>query len=480
MTLAPAPELLAHDATALAGLIASGEVTAGEVVEQAIERLTRADDDLNFVVHDQYDEARAAAAVVRPGAPFAGVPIVLKDLGAAELGRPYWCGSRYMERFDYRANATDSITGLLQRAGFIVLGRTATPEFGLDTSTEPVSRGAARNPWDPARSAGGSSGGSAVAVATRAVPLAHANDAGGSIRIPSSFCGLVGLKPTRGRISMSPSSGDEWGGISTEGAITRTVRDAAAMLELLSTPMPGDPHTAPAPRRRFRDAASGLQGRRLRIGFVSDAPGGIVEPEVAETVERTARLLEGLGHRVVQSHPANLFDPLLKTAMAGVISAGVALMIDELAEFFGEPPRPDDLEAGTWLAVEEGRAHDAVFVQRCLAHYNVFSRAFAEWWGDEFDLLLTPTYPRVAPALRGVGVQTSSVSDIVAATPFTVAANVTGMPAISLPLGQSAGGVPIGVQFIGRFGREDELIEMAADLEAAAPWAATMPGGPGR
>jgi amidase len=476
MTVTDTTPLLAHDATALAGLIASGEASAVDAVEHSIERLTAADASLNFLVHEQFDQALAAAERVRPGAPFAGVPIVLKDLGGVERDQPYWCGSRYMERFDVRPPASDSVTEIFLRSGFIVLGRSATPEFGLDASTEPASRGPARNPWDPSRSTGGSSGGAAVAVATGGVPVAHANDAGGSIRIPSSFCGLVGLKPTRGRVSMGPGAGDEWGGLSTEGALTRTVRDAAAILELLSAPQPGDPHVAPPPRRRLTDAAAGLQGRRLRIGFVSQSPDGIVEPDVVAAVERTARLLESLGHRVVESHPGNLFDPLAPQAMAGVISAGVAHLIDELTQQYGEPPRADDLEAGTWIAVEEGRAQDAVHFQRCLAHYNVFSRTFASWWGDDHDLLLTPTHPRVAPALRPEGASTTSIGEVVEALPFTIAANVAGMPAISLPLGRSADGVPIGVQLIGRFGREDELIEIAADLESAAPWADTAPG----
>ncbi len=262
----PEDEFAALDATAQASLVRSGQVSPLELVDAAIARIERGNPALNAVIHQRFEQAREEARGTLPDGPFRGVPFLLKDLDGYSAGDPYHAGNRALAQAGYRAPVDSHLTTRFRQAGLVILGRTNTPEFGLMPTTEPLAKGPSRNPWNIAHSAGGSSGGSAAAVAAGFVPLAHAGDGGGSIRIPASFCGLVGLKPSRGRHSLGPEAGEAWGGLVSRMALTRTVRDCATALQAIQGEMPGDPYTAPLPVRPYPDELL-APGARLRVGF---------------------------------------------------------------------------------------------------------------------------------------------------------------------------------------------------------------------
>ncbi len=473
------------DATAQAELVRRGEATPLELVESAIARIVALDPALNAVIHRRFEKARAeASAAERPGGPFRGVPLLIKDLVCHTAGDPFHEGMRVLRDLRWVEREDTYLAAKLRAAGFVFLGRTNVPERGLLPTTEPVAYGPTRNPWDPTRSPGGSSGGSAAAVAARLVPLAHASDGGGSIRMPASACGLVGLKPSRGRTSLGPDFGDIDGGLAVEHAITRTVRDTAALLDVVAGPMPGDPYTAPPPARPFREEVGANLGR-LRIGVLVRAPGGLTEvhPDCVAAAEDAARLLESLGHHVDDSHPEVLDDaPAVLdylTAVGLLIGSGLAATFEQLSRRTGKPIGRDDVEVHTWTIAEMGVASTAARLLEAIWGLQTFSRRFAAWWAGGFDLLLTPTLGEPPPRL---GEFVSTPEDPFAAamralrfTPFTISANVTGQPAISLPLHWNSDGLPIGVQLMAAYGREDLLIRVAAQLEMAKPWTAHRP-----
>src|SRR2546427_2545055 len=303
-------ELAVLDATAQAELVRQRKVSPRELVDAAVARIERLNPKLNAVVTQRFEKARAeAAAPDLPAGPFRGVPFLLKDLICHSAGDPYHAGMRLLRELGWIERYDTHLAARFRAAGFVFLGRTNVPELGPAPTTEPVAYGPTRNPWDTSRSPGGSSGGSAAAVAAGLVPVAHANDGGGSIRIPSSECGLVGLKPSRGRTSLGPDAGEGWGGLSVEHVVARSVRDTAAVLDAVAGYLPGDPYTAPPPARPFRDEAGGPPGR-LRVGLLVKAPAGQAEvhPECATAARETARLLESLGHRVEGSFPVPLAE----------------------------------------------------------------------------------------------------------------------------------------------------------------------------
>jgi len=354
------------------------------------------------------------------------------------------------------------------------------PELGPAPTTEPVAYGPTRNPWDTNRSPGGSSGGSAAAVAAGLVPVAHANDGGGSIRIPSSECGLVGLKPSRGRTSLGPDAGEGWGGLSVEHVVARSVRDTAAVLDAVAGYLPGDPYTAPPPARPFRDEAGGPPGR-LRVGLLVKAPAGQAEvhPECATAARETARLLESLGHRVEESFPVALADDEVGRAAVTVITAATARDLAYWSERTGRKIGPGDVEPMTWAIAEMGRRVSASDYLHAIEYLHAHTRQVAAWWAEGFDLLLTPTLPEPPPRL---GEFDPAPDDPLrgftrggAFVAFTMPFNVIGQPAISLPLYWSADGLPIGVQLGAAYGREDLLIRIAAQLEGARPWSGRRP-----
>ena len=468
-------DLARLDATAQAELVRNGEVTPVELTEAAIDRIEASNGELNAVIHKLYDEGREAAAGDLPDGPFKGVPFLLKDLGAAFAGQPLHMGMQYLKDADFRSPIDTYLALRFKQAGFVTIGKTNTPELGILPTTEPKAYGPSRNPWDVSRSTGGSSGGSAAAVAAGMVPVAHANDGGGSIRIPASECGLVGLKPTRQRISEGPIIGDNMSGLTVELVVSKSVRDTAAILEAVHGPAPGDPYVAPPPSRPYTEEV-GAEVGRLRIGLLTE-PQLEAEPNevVAEAARDAARLLESLGHTVEESYPTGFEELDLLDCFLTRWMAGQAATLDQLGMVVGREIGPGDVEPLTWALAEEGRRRSAARYLTAVGQHQLVSRIVAAWFGSGFDLLLTPTLGEPPPPL---GSFDDSGDDPVQAlmrgaqtATHTANFNVTGQPAISLPLHWSEDGLPIGVQLVAGFGEEDLLLRVAAQLEEARPWA---------
>ena len=443
------------DATALAELVRNNDVHPRELVEQTIERIERIDRQLNVMVHRQYERARLDAEGPLPDGPFRGVPFLFKDYRCREAGEPYTMGMRALRDVGFRASTDAPLALAFRAAGLIPLGRTNTPELACVGTCEPEAFGPTHNPWDTARTPGGSSGGSAAAVAARLVAAAHATDISGSIRIPSAHCGLIGLKPSRGR-TIASNAGDARTGMDTEGVITRSVRDTAALLDAIS--VAGSSPLLPAVAKPCPP---------LRVGLCTHAfSGSTVDPENARAAEHCASLLEGLGCSVEISFPTPLSDPAFWNAAAAVLAVNLAVEIDTWSAKLGRPLDENDLEPTTWRQVGAGRAVkgvDLLAAQSLLIEHTVLAEA---WW-RKFDLLVTPTSAG-GPTLLGdytKGYESGRGSA------FTRPFNVTGQPAISVPLGWPADGLPRGVQLIAPLGRDDLLITVAATLEAVEPWA---------
>jgi amidase len=472
------------DATAQARLVREGAISAAELVDAAIARIEDRNPRINAVIHERFDAARAEAAGELPDGPFRGVPILLKDLNAQMAGEPNWYGTRFLHAIDHREEEDSYLVARLRRAGFVVLGRTNTPEFGSTATTEPMSFGPTHNPWDHGRTPGGSSGGSAAAVAARMVAVAHASDGGGSIRIPASCCGLVGLKPSRGRISRGPQAGEGWGGASTDGCVSRTVRDSAAVLDVLAGPEPGDPYVAPPPDRPFADQALD-HPTGLRVGVLDHAIGRDREPEPAAAVRRTADLLADLGHDVVEAHPAALEEQDFGAHYVSLIAVAGAQQVDGWSRELGRELGPDDVEPSNLIYAEMGRNISGQRYLDDLDWLHRWSRRVARFWAPEadggqgFDLLLTPTLalpPRplgeLVPdpdepfgAMRAVGEWVA----------FTTQWNVSGQPAMSVPIHWSAEDLPIGTQLVGPAFGEGLLLAVAMRLEQEAGWTDRRP-----
>ncbi|WP_202638224.1 amidase [Bailinhaonella thermotolerans] len=464
------------DAIALADLVRTGQATPRELVEAAIGRIEALDGGINAVVHRRFERAldEADALPDDPAMPFRGVPILLKDLGWNSEGDPCASGTRVLAK--YRAQGDDHGVRRLRRAGFVVLGRTNTPELGTTITTEPVSTGPTRHPRDPAYSAGGSSGGSAAAVAAGMVPLATASDGGGSIRIPASVCGLVGLKPSRGRVSPGPRVSEGWGGFSVPGVLTRSVRDTAALLELLSGREPGDPYDAPPLRPVPPEPGV------LRVGYLARDPRDGVpgDPDCAAAVENAARLLAGLGHEVAPGYPYQLGDHGFAGHYGVIVSSHVAAEVEHMGRMRGRPVEPGELEPRNQIMAAAGKKSGATRYIASLQWLNDFRVYLAEWW-KRHDLLLTPAMG-VAPFPLGwipADDFTTAMDRTGRAIAFTSPFNATGQPAISLPLHRTAAGLPVGVQLVAAYGREDLLLSVAAQLEphfTPLPEPGTPPG----
>ena len=469
-------ELTNLDATAQAELVRRGEVTPLQLVDAAIARIEKVNPRLNAVIIPLFEKARAQATGKLPDGPFRGVPLLLKDLTCTSAGDPYHAGMRLLRERKWTAAADTYLAAKFRAAGFVFVGRTNVPELGPIPTTEPLAYGPTRNPWDTTRSPGGSSGGSAAAVAAGMVPVAHGNDGGGSIRIPSSACGLVGLKPSHGRTSLGPEIGDSWNGAIIEHVLTRSVRDSAAILDAVHGEMPGDPCVAPPPARPFRDEVAAPPGR-LRIGLLTRAMGGHL-PTHADCVAAAtdaARLLESLGHRIETSYPAALEEPDFSDHFGAVVTSWTRRDLDYWSAQTGHTVGPDDVEPYTWGLAEMGRGVSAARYIEASLWLQSFTRRVAQWWADGFDLLLTPTMAE-PPVTLGEMTATpdNPMRGFARGGPFiafTAAYNVTGQPAISLPLFWSPDGLPIGVQLVAAYGREDLLIRVAAQLEQARPWA---------
>lgn len=469
------------DATAMAELVRRGDASPVELVEAAIARIEARDGTVNAVIHRRFERALAeAASPTLPDGPFRGVPFALKDLWPGSEGDPFHLGVKALRDVDHRAVIDTNLVTRYRGAGLVIVGRTNTPELGLVATTEPLAHGPSRNPFDPSRGTGGSSGGAAAAVAAGMVPVANASDGGGSIRIPAAMCGLVGLKPSRGRISMGPVQ-DEWG-VSVQHVVSRTVRDSAALLDVSAGPFPGDGVIAPAPHLPYAES-SVLPPVSLRVGLLASAPEGDTHPRCRAAAEAAGRLLADLGHRVDEAHPAVLDDARRLGEVFGVTwSVGAATSLLTLGDWIGRPLTADDVEPSTWALAELGRSYSGVDLLRAQNAMAAVRREAAAWWADGWDLLLTPTTAAPAPPIGHV---TSSPDDptrpflrSIPYSVFTSVWNVTGQPAISLPAGTDDGGVPLGVQLVGAYGREDLLLQVATQLEAELRWDRRLPAVP--
>ncbi len=468
-------EIAGLDATAQAELVARGEASPLELVEAAIERIERVNPQLNAVVTPMYEEARRVVAAGVPEGPLRGVPYLLKDLLASYGGVRQTSGSRYLR--DYVAPADSELVARLKRAGVVIVGKTNTPEFGILPTTEPALFGPCRNPWNLDHSTGGSSGGSAAAVAARAVPAAHANDGGGSIRIPASCCGVFGLKPTRARNPLGPEFGDVLGGLVVEHAVTLSVRDSAAILDATAGPDLGDPYVAPPPERPYREEV-GRDPGRLRLAFSTRSPtGSRVHPECAAAVLDAARLCERLGHSVEEhdppTEPEAVNDSFLK-----LYAAGHAAEIDYFSLLLGRPPAPGECEPLTEALRALGCELTASQYILAVGLLQRVSREIARSLAP-FDAWITPTVPEPpVPLGTFAGKPGDPLAGLARASeiaPFTAVCNFTGLPGMSVPLAWSESGLPIGIHFVGRFGEEGTLFRLAAQLEAARPWADRRP-----
>jgi amidase len=469
-------EYASFDGLGLAELVRKGEVSAVELLDEAIARVEKRNPTLNAVVFKAYDQARAAAQRFKPAnVPFAGVPFLLKDILGECEGMPTRFGSRYIPPFP--ASLDCELVARYKRAGLIPFGKTNVPEAGLTPFTESHLYGPARNPWEVSRTPGGSSGGSAAAVAAGIVPLAHGNDGAGSIRIPASCCGLVGLKPTRGRNSLAPMLGDALGGLVAEHVLTRTVRDCAAALDATEGAVAGDPYVAPPKKRSYMEAISAT-GPRLRIAFSARGTSGDnAHPDCVAAVENAARLCAGLGHHVEEFAPAMEFSEVA-LGFITIFAAGCAFTIESVKQLLGKEPSLETLESLTWNLYELGKQVSAAQYLIAVATLQRASRTFAQLF-ENYDVLLTPTLggPPLKVGTVDTMAPTANLTDetIVKFIHISPVYNISGQPAVSLPLYWNADDLPIGVTFGARFGDEDTLFTLAAELERAQPWSGRRP-----
>ena len=463
-----------QDATGLATLIRSGEVSVAEVHSAARQAIEAVNPKINALAAPLFD----APLEYNANGPFAGVPFAIKDIVCHAAGVPTRFGSRMIpEDFSFPHD-----TELMMRwraAGLATLGRTTTPEFGFNSNTEALAYGSTRNPWNTGCIAGGSSGGAAALVAARGLPVAHANDGGGSIRIPAALCGLVGLKPTRGRISLGPDAAEALSGMAIEFAVTRSVRDAAALLDAVEGHGVGEKYEIARPSRLYTKEVSVNPGR-LRIAI---SPRGwspvTIDPACVAAVEKTAKVLTVMGHHVDEATPR--FDvEAFDAANVSLWSATLADWVVGLSSMLGVKPTRDNIEATIWACVEHGKSLSAIDLLAAEHVMNTTCRAVGGFFQD-YDILLTPTVARPAPPLGYLNANETNLDaaawtrKIFTFSPFTPLFNVTGQPAISLPLFMSDEGLPIGLQFVAHYGDEARLFQLAAQLEMAMPWEGRKP-----
>jgi amidase len=468
------PDYSNYDGLGLAELVKKKKVKPSELVEAAIERIERLNPKLNAIVFKGYDDARARAKTKLSGA-FAGVPMLLKDLLGFKKGWPNRSAARFMRTDPYTFNST--LVDRFEAAGLIPIGKTNVPEFGIVPLTESKLYGPAHNPWNLDHSTGGSSGGSAAAVAAGIVPLAHANDGGGSIRIPASCCGLVGLKPTRGRNPLGPTAGDIMGGLLAEHVVSRSVRDTAAALDATAGPEVGDPYAAPPPPGSYL-AAIKKKPKMLRIAFATKLfDGGAFDPECKAAVEAAAKLCAKLGHHVEEGMPA-ISTPFLASHFLPIWASGLAMLIDYIAATSSKTPAREEFEGLTWGLYQYGKTITAGQYQLAWTVLQGMTRKVAAWQ-QPYDAWITPVLSQPPLKIGTVDLEETDLmkgfAPIINYIPFAALQNVTGQPAINLPLSWSKSGLPLGVQFVGRFGEEHVLLQIAAQIEKAAPWSKKRP-----
>ncbi|WP_319448236.1 MULTISPECIES: amidase [unclassified Mycobacterium] len=465
------------DAVAQAALVAAGEVSPTELLEAAIERIEQFDPKLNAVVIRWFDHARETARGPLPDGPFRGVPFLIKDLYASYAGQRISNGNVAFKNARVVSDADTTLVGRHRAAGLVIAGRTNSPELGSVPTTEPVAWGPTRNPWDTTRTPGGSSGGAAAAVAAGMVPFAHASDGGGSIRIPSSCCGLFGLKPSQGRITLGPVRDES--GLSVEHCVSRTVRDSAVLLDATRGPGIGDTVIAPAPTRPYVEELGADPGR-LRIGLLDHHPqGGPVDAECTTAARNVAALLESLGHIVEPAWPKALEDTAAGAAFGALWSANMGVSQRRFEAQLGRPLADDEFEPMNRVQAEFAAHFSSVDYALALAAAAQHRRAIQSWWHDGWDLLLTPTLAELPLKLGTLANDPANPMAVMARAgqfvPFTPPFNMSGQPAISIPLEWTADGLPVGVQLVAGYGREDVLFRIASQLEQANPWAGRTP-----
>jgi amidase len=480
-----------YDALGLADLVRRKEISPQELCEEAISRIDTINPKINAVIYRMYDIAHKSLKGQLPQGPFTGVPFLIKDLLASYAGVPMTMGSKAYK--NYIPSQDSELMKRYKASGVVILGKTNTPEFGLMGVTEPELHGPTRNPWNLNHTPGGSSGGSAAAVASGMVPMASGGDGGGSIRIPSAYCGLFGLKPTRGRNPTGPEYGEIWQGAAVQHVITRSVRDSAAMMDAINGADAGAPYIIPRPERPYLEEVGRTPGH-LRIAFTIKSPLGTgVHPECSEAVEKAAKLLEGLGHKVEEAEPA-IDGVALAKSYVTMYFGEIAADIEEMGKILGRRPKPSDVEGPTWALNLLGKTLSAGKFVLAVRQWNTFARQMGIFH-EKYDLYLTPTTafppvkigelkPKPAEEIAMKVVNTLGLGKLMilsgipdqlaiqnlAKTPYTQLANITGLPAMSVPLHCTKDGLPCGVQFIARFGDEATLFRLAAQLEKAQPW----------
>ena len=487
-----------HDATSLANLVKKKEITPTQLLDTAIKRNEEVNPRINAVVTPLYKEAAEQIKNLDLNSPFAGVPFLLKDLDAQLKGTRYTCGTRLLK--DFVSTESSEVVNRIQKGGLVIFGKTNTPEFGLTPFTESELLGPARNPWNLNHTTGGSSGGAGASVAAGIVPMAFASDGGGSIRIPASCNGLFGIKPTRGRITNGPHYGEVWSGAVCSGIVSRSVRDAAAYLDLVSGAMKGDPYTVPLPTKPYAEEIK-TAPRKLKIGYSYQMPEGLkadIDEENIRAIETTVKLLREAGHEVTEvplpfTHQLNA--ELLYTLVLGELSS----TLDNIGEQRGSKPQRHELEPNTWLLYKLGKSFSANAFALARLKWNLVNRKMADFH-TQYDLLLTPTLgrrpfklgalknpPFEEAALRvmnALGISTivrytGMIEKIAAQTfswiPYPALANITGQPSMTVPLHWAPENLPVGVMFTAPHGDEGTLFQLAAQLEQAQPWFNKVP-----
>jgi amidase/6-aminohexanoate-cyclic-dimer hydrolase len=476
MTLTGLPsEYDKYDALGLAELIAKKQIAPIELLNAVRQRVETLNPKLNAFCHLFFDRAEEQIKQGLPAGPFRGVPFALKDLGQYLKGTITSAGSRVWK--DQIADYDSTLVTRYKQAGLVIFGKTASPELGLTTTTESVLYGQTRNPWNLERTSGGSSGGASSAVAARILPMAHASDGGGSIRIPASCAGLFGLKPTRGRAPMGPAQFEGWNGLSAHHAVTISVRDSAALLDVSAGAELGSPYYPPPQQRPFLKEV-GVDPGKLRIALITDSPAGTtVDPECVRAATEAAKLCESFGHKVEEAK-----WPMDAQAMRGafltIINVSVARALDDAATRLGRAVTDKDVEPVTWAMAEQGRNTNVIVYSRAIATIHQIGLTMARFQ-QTYDVILNPTLGKPPAPL---GVLSLSPKDMRAFTkeitefsPFTSVYNVTGQPSMSVPLHWTPDGLPVGVMFSARFGDEATLFRLASQLEKAKPWAGKRP-----
>ncbi|WP_084420253.1 amidase [Henriciella litoralis] len=458
------------DATALAELVRKGETTPTEVLEEAISRAERHNPKLNAITYKAFDEARAAAKGDLPDGPFKGVPFLIKDIASPVKGWPQTSGSRFLR--DVVAAEDGALTRRFREAGLNLFGKTNTPEFGITGTTEGAFHGACHNPWNTDYITGGSSGGAAAMVAAGVLPMAHASDGLGSIRIPAACCGLFGMKTTRDRNPNSAYDDAAAIGLTVEHAVTRSVRDSAALLDATAYPEPGAPFAYPAKSRPFAEEVGAAPGK-LRIAFHSETPSGKpVHPEIRAALEQAAKLLESLGHHV-EEHGLGIDYRRLYTAQRAVSGSNFAATVDAAIKAQGREPREDELEPLTW---RNYRGSKHLTGSEAMAGWSTLRKMSRQILGlhETYDIILSPVLGEPVPKIGEIDPVNMDPRDVdrrqAQVFPFTPPQNITGQPSMSVPMGRDSNGLPIGMMFSGRYGDEATLFRLAAQLEETSPW----------